>query len=220
MVSIPGLEGVGASMTAWIPQMMNWLMWGLLGFLVLAVIGVGYFWFQYKYKVTIMERRGSGGGDDYYVGKIRSDRARIIKDKAGNEHWKLLFSNKKIPPIPDKFVYGASQIYLFKAAADIFIPMRIQCGNPSGSFIPIDVDTKMWVMNEMKQAAMDYQAKSAWEQFSPYLVMSGTILFCLALVGVTIWLTFKYAGGGVNAMDRLSNSIQNFAPTWGGAPPG
>ncbi len=45
----------------------------------------------------------------------------------------------------------------------------------------------------------------------PILTTLGTVIFCLILVGVTIWLTYKYIGGGLNSVANSVSTLQEVA---------
>jgi fucose permease len=45
----------------------------------------------------------------------------------------------------------------------------------------------------------------------PILTTLGTIIFCLLLVGITVWMTYKYIGGGLNSVASSVSTLQSAA---------
>jgi len=210
--SIPGLET------------MNWggvfsQVMVYLGYLLLTVViglgfFVGYISRQYKYKVTIMQRGGIGLKEDgndkiHSIGKITKDRAREYKDKNGVTKWKLLFKKKQISPPSYEDIYPGRNLYLYQSGPSNFHPFKLTVSNPSAVFEPIPHDIDFWTGVELREAAQDYTKKSTWEQYGSLFVMTGTILFCLILVGVVVYFSYQHANGVVGALDGLTGSLKN-----------
>jgi len=49
--------------------------------------------------------------------------------------------------------------------------------------------------------------------------MGGTVLFCLILVGVTIYYTYQYHNGALQSTSKLVDALQSSASSIGGIAP-
>tara|TARA_R100000656_G_scaffold114808_1_gene87297 strand:+ start:6518 stop:7180 length:663 start_codon:yes stop_codon:yes gene_type:complete len=202
---------------------MYWLGYILLGCLVMGIIGFGTYIYSFKYKVTILERRGSGKTDpqgkaEHFIGKIKKDRAREVK-KDGVLKLKLLRSKKSIEPPGYESIYPGNNLFLYKVGPQHFVPVSFKCGNPMAVFEPLPQNISYWEQLEIQQGAEDYQKRNIWDKYSPMLIMSGTILFCLILVGVTIYYTYQYHQGALQATSGLVDALQGTALSFSGGGP-
>jgi len=216
MVNLPIDVNIGGL----VGQSMYWLGYGLLFFLIMGILGFIVYVSTFKYKVTILERRGSGktdpqGKEEHFVGKIRTDRAREVK-KDGILTLRLLKSKKSIEPPGYESIYPNNNIFLYKVGPEHFVPVSFNCGNPSAEFSPLPQNIRYWEQLEIQQGAEDYQKKSVWDKYSPMLIMSGTVLFCLILVGVTIYYTYQYHQGALQTTSSLVDALRNTATSVGG----
>lgn len=219
MVTLP----VDLNMGGYLGQGIYWLGYGLLFALVIGVLAFGAYITTFKYKVTILERRGSGktdaeGTEDHIVGRVRTDRAREVK-KDGILKLKLLKSKKSIEPPGYESIYPGNRIFLYKVGPEHFVPVGFKCGNPSAEFSPLPQNIRYWEQLEIQQGAEDYQKKNAWDKYSPVLIMGGTVLFCLILVGVTIYYTYQYHQGALAQTSGLVDALRNTAGSIGGSGP-
>lgn len=203
------LSGAGSSI---LPTIMNYIKWGLLLGIIAGGLYGTYIFIQYKYKVTIFERGGSGNKDDeesHFIRKIRWDRAREIKDKSGTSQWQLFLSRKRLEPINLKHIYPGNKVFLYRVAPDCYIPTDFRCSNPEATFNPIPQTVRRWMALEIQQAAQDYQVQSGWDKYGNIAIMAGTILFCLILVGVVVYFTYGHANGVVGALNGLTSSLKD-----------
>jgi preprotein translocase subunit Sss1 len=219
MVNLPVDFNVGGILG----KSMFWLGYSLLFCLIIGVIGFVIYITTFKYKVTILERRGSGktnaeGKETHFIGKIIKDRAREIKQD-GILKLKLLKSKKSIEPPGYENIYPNNQVFLYKVGPEHFVPVAFKCGNPSASFQPLPQNIRYWEQLEIQQGAEDYQKKSAWDKYSPVLIMGGTVLFCLILVGVTIYYTYQYHQGALAQTGGLVDALKGTAESFGGTAP-
>ena len=212
MPSIPGVESIN-----WggiLGQVMTYVGYILLTLLIFAGLFVAYIFSQYKYKVTIMQRgaiglKNPGKETSHSIGKILKDRAREYKDKNGVTKWKLLFKKKDIPPPSYGDIYPGRNLYLYQSGASNFHPFKLTVSNPSAVFEPIPHDIDFWTGVELREAAQDYTKKSTWEQYGSLMIMTGTVLFCLILVGVVVYFSYQHANGVVGALNGLTGSLKN-----------
>lgn len=215
------MGGAGGSIGASVDKVLFWVGYGFVGVLILvAMVGL-YYYMQYKFKVIYMVRRNLGDTTEesigiHSVGTIKKDRIREIKDSAGQIKWQFLFSRKKIPPLDYKHIFPGNYLFLYQTAKDVFIPTIFKCTNNTASFEPIPYDVKSMEQLEIQQAMQDYQKQNIWDKYGTVFVMAGTVLFCLILVGVTVWYTTGHAN---HAIDQISTSLVK-AVQVAGAPPG
>ena len=122
------IAGVSMNMGSTLAKSMYWLGYGLLFAIVMGIIGFIAYISTFKYKVTILERRGSGktdaqGMDEHFIGKIRTDRAREVK-KDGILKLKLLKTKKSIEPPGYESIYPNNNIFLYKVGPEHFVSSR------------------------------------------------------------------------------------------------
>ena len=219
MVNIP----IDVNMGGLFGQTIYWLGYGLLFFLIVGVLGFIFYVSTFKYKVTILERRGSGktdaqGKEEHIIGKIIKDKAREIK-KDGIIKLKLFRSKKEIEPPGYESIYPGNNIFLYKVGPEHFVPVSFKCSDPAATFEPLPQNIRYWEQLEIQQGAEDYQKRNMWDKYSPVLIMGGTVLFCLILVGVTIYYTYQYHNGALQSTSKLVDALQSSASAIGGVAP-
>ena len=208
MPNIPGLDSIDWG--GYLGVTLTVVGYILLTVGIFAALFVFYILWQYKYKVTIMQRGGKGDEEDKHsIGKILKDRAREFKDKNGIVKWKFLFSRKKIPPVEYKHIYPGRNVYLYQSAPGSFFPFKLAVSNPSATFEGVPHDVNLWSGLELREAAIEYQKKGFWEQYGSITIMMGTVLFCLILVGVVIYFTYEHANGVQASLGGLTDTLKN-----------
>uniref|UniRef100_A0A6H1ZIP2 Uncharacterized protein n=1 Tax=viral metagenome TaxID=1070528 RepID=A0A6H1ZIP2_9ZZZZ len=186
--------------TGIIPQLMRYL-----GYLIWAIIILGGMWGLYvlmQYKFRYMYAEAGPGG----IRRFRKDRIKAVKDK-GADKWKLLWAKDKIEPFDSKYIYPGNLIFGYRVEKNCHIPAVWNENKEGIDIIPRDV--KFWQSTEIQQAALEYQDLRS--KMLPILTTLGTIIFCLILVGITVWMTYKYIGGGLNSVASSVSSLQTAA---------
>jgi len=206
MVDISELGGlVTQGFTGVLPQVMKYVGYLFWGILVLGGMWIGYVLFQYKYKYMYAVA-GPGG-----IRRLKKDRIRPIKHK-GADKWQLLWAKDKIEPFDSKYIYPGNTVFGYRVEKDCHVPALWNDMEKSIDIIPRDV--KFWQSTEIQQAALEYQDLRS--RMLPILTTLGTVIFCLILVGLTIWMTYKYIGGGLdsvaNSVSTLQTAASNLAP--------
>ena len=199
---------LGASVTQGFTGILGPLM-KYLGYLIWGMLVLGGMWgmyilTQFKYKYMYAEV-GPGGSK-----RVKKDRIRPIKEK-GIYKWKLLWSKDKIEPFDSKYIYPGNIVFGYRADKDCHTPAVWNEETMEIDIIPRDV--KFWQSTEIQQTALEYQDLRS--RMLPVLTMLGTIIFCLILVGVTIWLQYKYIGGGLQSVSSSLSTLQNVASNVG-----
>lgn len=183
--------------TGIIPQLFRWLGWIVWGVVILGGMWGLYILSQYKFKYMYAEA-GPGG-----IKRFKKDRIKLIKDKSVDK-WQLLWAKDKIEPFDSKYIYPGNLIFGFRVERNCHTPAVWNKDTGVIDIIPRDV--KFWQSTEIQQAALEYQDLRS--RMLPILTTLGTVIFCLILVGVTIWLTYKYIGGGLNSVASQLSTLQ------------
>jgi len=186
--------------TGILPQVMKYIGYLFWGVLILGGMWAAYILFQYKYKYMYAVA-GPGG-----IQRLKKDRIRPIKHN-GAEKWQLLFAKDKIEPFDSKFVYPGNIVFGYRAEKDCHVPAK--WNELTGSIDIIPRDVKFWQSTEIQRAALEYQDLRS--RMLPILTTLGTIIFCLLLVGITVWMTYKYIGGGLNSVASSVSTLQSAA---------
>jgi len=201
MVDISELGGlVTQGFTGILPQVMKYVGYLFWGILILGGMWIGYILFQYKYKYMYAVA-GPGG-----IRRLKKDRIRPIKHK-GADKWQLLWAKDKIEPFDSKYIYPGNTVFGYRVEKDCHVPALWNNIEKRIDIIPRDV--KFWQSTEIQQAALEYQDLRS--RMLPILTTLGTVIFCLILVGLTIWMTYKYIGGGLNSVASSVSTLQSVA---------
>jgi len=182
-----------------VPSIMKMLGWILLGVIIIAVMYMIYVLTQFKYKYIYAEEGAIG------IKAIKNDRIRPLKEK-GVFKWQLLKTKEKIEPFDPKYIYPGNRVFGYKIDREAHLPVMWNSKASEG----VEVKPRniaFWQNMEIQQAAMEY--RDLRERIIPMLMTLGTVLFCLILVGVTIWLTYKYIGGGLQSVGSAVSNLQS-----------
>jgi len=212
-MDIGGLSlGLGGANT--VGQILYWAKWGIIMLFIMGCFVLAYFWLQYKYKVVVFERGGSGaldGQNSHYIRKVGTwERARLIKNKSGMiTHWKLLFAGKKIEPVELKHIYPGNYVFLYKVEEGTYVPTDFSSSADESTFNPIPQHIRRWQTLEIQQAAQDYQKQDFWTQYFPYIVTIGTVLSCCVFAGIVIYFAFDNTHQTVPLLKGVVQGLNN-----------
>lgn len=213
---------VGATISAvpWggmLAKTMFWFGYVLFTLFVLGMIALIWFYLGFKYKAYIFPRRGSTDERmPHSVGRIKKDRLKLSTVK-GVQKWKLFWARKTIDPKGFECIYPGNNIFLYESAPGTYHPIKLTLRHGDSEFNPVPSDVSFWQNLEMRQAAQDYNKPGFMDKYGNLMVMSGTVLFCLILVGVTVYYTYQHANGVTSALSGLTSAIKN-VNVIGGAP--
>ena len=221
MALIPGMENI--NWAGGFASAAYWVFYGLLALMLLFGFLMVYYFISYNYKVDVYPMYGSGKDGVFSVGKRKKNRVKWNKAKNGwKKLWPLL-NRKSIEPFDDEFIYPGKKIIAFELNQQWF-PGRINITQSEneirGEICPVPYWVRNWQALEYKQNSMDFAKHDFWNDNKNFIWMLLAVGICCALCGVTIWLTYKFAGGGVGAMDRLTSALQGFGGVSAGAPAG
>ena len=201
MVDISELGASFASgFTGVMPSIMKGLGYVVWGIIIIGGMWLGYILLQYKYKYMYAEA-GPGG-----IRRLKKDRIRFIKHK-GADKWQLLWAKDRIEPFDSKYIYPGNIVFGYRVEKNCHTPAKWNEATHSIDIIPRDV--KFWQSTEIQQAALEYQDLRS--RMLPIITTLGTVIFCLILVGITVWMTYKYIGGGLNSVASSVSSLQTAA---------
>jgi hypothetical protein len=204
------INQIGASMAGSfagiVPELMKWMGYIITGIIILGIMYMIYILTQFKYKYIYAEEGATG------IKAIKNDRIRPIKEK-GVFKWQLLKTKEKIEPFDPKYIYPGNRVFGYKLDREAHLAVMWNSKASEGVEVkPREI--AFWQNMEIQQAAIEYQ--DVKQRMIPMLMTLGTVIFCLILVGVTIWLTYKYIGGGLDSvgssLSNLQSVIQGLAP--------
>ncbi len=198
-----------------------WIGYALLIVIVLGALIVGYYYMSFPYKINVITLMASGTKDKYAVGRIKTNFAKPVR--RGNA-WRSMFpfmNNKDREPIGNEFMYAGKKIFVYELNGE-WIPARILV-NQDGEDLNVCVKAvpnhlKNWQEMENKKNAMEFANHDWWDDNKTVFTAMVVCLLCLAAACVTIYFTYKYAGGGQQAMTSLSDSIRNMNVIQGQVP--
>lgn len=185
-------------------QILLWLGYGVISTVIIGIMILFYIILQYKYRVDIIKVEGKG------VSKRKFERAKPFNLK-GVKKWRLLMRRKDIKPVPFEYI-DRNKVTLLQGASDVFIPVKekLEIRENDGekvlvkSLIPIDEDIQFWYQMQQQQIAEDYQPDDISKK--QMYMMIGTIIFCLALCGFTIWLSLKSGQDVATALRQVKET--------------
>lgn len=206
MVSIPGFEGINWG--AQISSIMYWVTYILLAVVIIAAMVIIWNYTTFKINATIFPLYGSGKDGIFSVGKRKKNKVKWVDKKTA---WKSLFPimNKiKRQPFDAEYIYPGNNVFIFELG-DQWIPGRINIDKVSEEELRVNIDPipsylRNWEIISHKQIDQELASGDFMSKYGQQLMTIGTVLFCLILCGVTIWMAYKM-------MNPTTQSLNNFA---------
>lgn len=201
-------------------NIVKWTLWGLLAVLIIAFFVVIYYYFQYKYKIYFPQLLYDSDGNSAQVLKFKKDRARIVKRKDGTRKTHYLFSRKWTEPLKQEDVKPGNRVYMMRINEDntyTALPSFSlgKDGKPH-EFEYLTDEQKTWVILELKETATSNLTEDAQKRIFTYTMIAIVIAF--VFVAGMIWLTLRYTGGVVDALNNVAPTLANIAEGLGGGP--
>lgn len=214
----------GAASINWmggLSQVVYWLFWILLaGFVVVAVFGI-YYYLSFNIKATVFTLFGSGKDGVFSIGKQKKNRIKITK---GGNVWKSLFPlfNKKLrEPFDAEYIYPGKRIYVFDLNGEWF-PGRVNIHQTEqqirAEINPIPYWVRNWADAESRIDESEFSQMNWWSENKMFVYMLISIGICCLLCGATIYFTYKFAVGGTEKINIMTQAIQGISGQV--APPG
>ena len=211
-------SGIGGSI---LPQLLRWSGYVLISAAIISVLWGAYLYFQFSISVDVFPLYGSGKDGIFSVAKKKRNRLRWVKNKTAWNSLFPLFNKKEIEPFDSEYIYPGNQVYVFDLNGR-WIPGRININKSEdqirAEINPVPYSVRNWEALMYKKHAEEYATQNFWLQNKEFFMVIATALLCLIMVGLTVWLTFQYAGGKAESIASLSNAINNFGVIKGVAP--
>lgn len=192
------------------------------GYIVLAMAIFGSFYIlymllQYKYKVTYPILMYEGDNKRAKIIGYKHDRARTIKKK-GVKKQKFLFKRCTTEPFTEDMIMPKNRVPLFRINEDgTFLTMPNMAFNSPASFEYISPEEKTWAIMELAETAQANEMVETTRKMLMYVMI--TIILCLGVAVLSIWLIMKAPQGSIEAAEGLTASIKNLAAGMGGNAP-
>lgn len=210
MVTIPGVDNI------------NWAGYGAsiynLGtYLVIMIVIFGIFfiyWYMSGFKInaTVVPINGSGQKGTYSLGKVKYNKFKWIEKRTAWRPMKPLFNKKKIEPFNPEFIYPGNRVIVFEYG-DYLIPgeycLNEIAGKLEAKISPVPYYIRNWQSYSHKRNNLEYASHDFWENNKYFILGVITVLICCAACIITVWLTYKFAAPGTQAMNNLADSIRN-----------
>jgi len=217
MPMVPGMENINFAPV--IANIIYWLGMGLLTVFVLGGMWFVYRMFTFNIKVTIYPLYGSGDGDKFFVGKPKYNRVRWINNHTAWLAMKPLLNKKEREPFEPMYVYPGNQVIAYEIDNE-WIPAKheIDVEHAELSLKQVPHSMRNWQSQVHKRNAEKYAKIDFWSENKYLFITLGCIIACCVICGVTVYLTYKFAAGGTNAINGLSDAIRNMNVIQGVAP--
>lgn len=211
MVTIPGLENI--NWAAGLGTAMYYIGYGLMIIFIFAVIFAVYYFMGFTIKAHVTPIYGSGDKGLLSFGKSKSNRFKWIKNRTA---WKPLhpfMSKIEIEPFDAELIYPGNHVVAFKYG-DHFIPGRYtvegKTDNLKASVSPVPYYIRNWQSLQHKKNSQEFAENNFWEQNKYFIMGVVTVAICCAVALGTVWLTYKFAGGGRADISALTEAIKGF----------
>ncbi|MBU1456908.1 MAG: hypothetical protein KKD01_19510 [Proteobacteria bacterium] len=215
---IPGMENISINLAGYISQIMYWV-----GIILASAVSIGVIYFIYhsmsfKISATIFPLYGSGKDGVFSVGLPKRNKIKWVNNHTAWKSLWPLFNKKQREPFDSEMIYPGNKIYVF-SLNDEWSPGRINI-NQSESQIraeinPVPFVVRNWQSLEHKKNAMEFAQHNWWEDNKYFMMGVVSVLICCALCLATIYFTYKFTTGGVQASQALTEAIKNFGSIGG-----
>jgi len=216
---LPGMESMNFAPI--IAKTMYWL-----GITILSMIMLGAMWFiwrmfTFKIAATIFPLYGSSQDGTFAIGKPKYNRIKWTKDRMAWVAMKPWLNNKEREPFDAEYIYPGNKVYIYELN-DEWIPGRINVGLDEeqirASISPVPIYIRNWQSHIHKKHAEEFAKLNFWNENKSLMTAMVVSIVCLVVVGVTVYFTYKFAGGGTAAMSKLTDAITNMNVIKGIAP--
>lgn len=201
-LNFSGFAGVGSQIIYW------------LGVILFAVAFFGlvfwvYYYMGFPMRLTIFKLNGSLKGG-YELGRIKRNKMKWNKDKTA---WKTLFplfNKKELKPFESDQAYAGNKIFGYEIAGEIK-PLDISFDHEELKIKPVEYHIRQWQSLTHKKHAEEFAEHNFWQDNKQFFMTVLTALFCCALVGVTIYFTYKFATAGTGEIRSLAEAIRGLS---------
>jgi len=208
--------GLGLENVDWFSMLGGVFYWAgyiLLGLVVGVVMFGAYYLMGFQVKAKVIPLYGGGESGSIGIGKPKNNRFKWVD---GRKAWKPLFPlfNKlKVEPFEPEYIYPGNNVLAFKFG-ETFVPGKYEVKedgkNLKAQVSPVPYYIRNWQSLAHKKTNQEYAQQGFWEDNKMFIYGVITVAICCAVALATVWLTYKFAGGGTTAINNLADSIQNF----------
>lgn len=193
----------------WVGSAMYWIQIVLLAAVILGGIWFAYYYFSFKYDLTVFPLKG--GVQGYAIDKPKKNRLRWTKRRTSWQPMWPLFTGRRLEPFDDKYVYPGNKVFAYELNGEL-IPANIATLTGEGEKVisPVPHYIRNWQSIERKRNEMEFAQHNFWADNKGLIFTLLAVVACCILCGVTVYITYQFAAGGTASMDRLSAAIQNW----------
>ncbi len=187
--------------------------------IMLAVIVAVYFLVQYKYKVTYPILYYDPEKQTARVIGYKHDRARD-QVKNGVRKQILLWKRKKIEPFREADIQVGNKVNILKINEDgTYVSMPpLKFNGELSHFEQLSPEEKYWAVLQLQENAKTFASEDA--QKRAMMLTMFTVIFCLVMVGITVYLSLKAPTQVVDSFNTWGMQFNQIAASIGGTPPG
>jgi len=198
-------------------QIFRWTSYCVIAVLIITFVMALYFLIQYRYKIKYPELIWEDNGKTAKIWKVKSELARKVKIN-GTWKWKLLFKRKVIEPISSTYILPGRRVNLFRINDDgTVVHMPHVHFDQKPTFETIKPELREWALLELKETAEANQTEEAQKRILQYTIYA--IILLAFLVGITVWLLLKYAGGVTDGLNNIAPQLSTIAKGISGIAP-
>ena len=210
---IPGMEGISINFAGYLSQIVYWVGVGLASIASLAVLYFIYHMSSFKIKATVFPMYGSGTDGVLSVGKQKSNSIKWVnKHTAWRSLWPL-FNKVDREPFDSEYIYPGNRIWVF-SLNDEWSPGRININASEGKIRaevnPVPHYIRNWQSLTHKKIQLEFAQQSFWEQNKMIITTMVCCILILVACIATVYFSYKFSTGGVQAAQGLSEALQNF----------
>lgn len=120
-----------------------------------------------------------------------------------------LFNKKEIEPFDSEYIYPGKNLYAFKYG-EVYLPAELSVmdvKNPQFQIKPIPYYIRNWQTVQLKQNEEEFRKKNFWEENKYFLMVMITAVACCAVVAITVYYTYQYAGSQLVQAKNYANQV-------------
>ena len=213
MALIPGMENISINLASYVSQIMYWVGIILASFFSIGILYFIYHMQSFKIKATVFPLYGSGKDGVFSIGQPKGNKIKWVKKRTAWRSLWPLYNKIDREPVDSEMIYPGNRIYVFSLNQQ-WSPGRINISQTEeqirGEINPVPFVVRNWQSLEHKKNAIEFAQHNWWEDNKYFIMGVIAVLICCILCGVTVYFTYKFATGGVQASSNLADAIRNF----------
>ena len=193
-------------------SVLYWVGYGLLAFLMIAIMLVTYYFMSFNYKVTVYPIYGSGKDGIFSVQKPKTNRVKWIKKQTAWRKMWPLFNNKDIEPFDAEFIYPGRRLIAFELNNE-WVPGRVNIDKTENDMRaeinPVPYFVRNWQGLQYQKNAVEYASPNWWDNNKQFILSIITVAICMATMLAAIYFTYKYLAPGRAEWAQLVGAIKS-----------